>query len=618
MAPKTTRRAISVLFLLTLVLLQPRGAAAQGTGSSAEPVRYTVRFPAPETQYAEIDAAFPASGEADLDVMMPVWTPGSYLVREYARNVEGVTARTDDGRALVVERTNKNHWRVEAGGGRVVRFHYRVYAHEMGVRTNWIEARWALLTGAATFITPTVAVTRPYEVTLVLPPSWKTSISGLRSGRRPHSFVADDYDTLVDSPIVAGDDTVAVHEFTAGNKPHFLVNVGEDGLWDVERSVADVGRIVETDLRLWGELPYDKYVFFNVLSESGGGLEHKNSTVIMSTRWATRTRRRYIGWLGTISHEYFHLWNVKRLRPTELGPFNYDQENYTRGLWISEGITDYYGELMLARAGLVSRDEFLAQMSNAIEQLQTTPGRLVLPLEQASFDAWIKEYRPDENSPNTSISYYTKGGIVGFLLDAKIRRATSGTRSLDDVLRLAYKRFSGARGFTPEDFGRVVNEVAGTDLRDWTHRALETTEELDYQDALDWFGLRFTSTPAATRERGTFAWQGLRLRPDAGGRLIVAQVRRGTPAYTSGINVDDELLGLDNFRVRQDQWEGRVETFKPGDTVSMLVARRDELMRFNITLDKAPTDDWNVSVRPDATQEQQQHLNAWLWLQKGN
>ncbi len=613
MPSATTRRATSIFFLLTLVLLQPRGAVAQGTGAPVESVRYTVRFTAPETQYAEVDATFPAQGRTDMDVMMPVWTPGSYLVREYARNVEAVTAQSGDGRALTVARTTKNHWRIQSGGAPFVRFHYRVYAHEMGVRTNWIEARWALLNGAATFITPTDAMKHPYEVSLVLPPAWTTSVSGLRSGSQPHSFLADDYDTLVDSPIVAGDDIVAVHQFTAGNKPHFLVNVGEAGLWDVQRSVEDVGRIVEADLRLWGELPYDKYVFFNILSESGGGLEHKNSTVIMSTRWATRTHRRYIGWLGTISHEYFHLWNVKRLRPIELGPFNYDQENYTRSLWISEGLTDYYGELMLARAGLVSRDEFLGQMSSAIEQLQTTPGRLVLPLEQASFDAWIKEYRPDENSPNTSISYYTKGGVVGFVLDAKVRRATAGTKSLDDVMRLAYKRFSGERGFTPADFRRVVNEVAGSDLSDWMHRALDTTEELDYQDALDWFGLRFKSAPGSTRDRGTFAWQGLRLRPEPGGRLIVAQVRRDTPAYGSGIIVDDEVLALNDFRVRQDQWESRVDTFKPGDVVSVLVARRDELMRFDIKVEKPRSNDWNVSVKPDATPDQERRLNAWLW-----
>ena len=232
-------------------------------------------------------------------------------------------------------------------------------------------------------------------------------------------------------------------------------------------SARDVEAIVRAQKNFWGFLPYEKYVFFNLLTESGGGLEHKNSTVLMSSRWATRTRSSYLGWLNLVSHEFFHTWNVKRLRPVELGPFDYENEVYTPSLWVAEGITSYYDRLLVRRAGLCTVEEYLAgdppspgsdaeKSTNDIERLQTTPGRLVQPLESSSFEAWIKFYRRDENTPNTGISYYVKGAVVAFLLDAKIRRATAGKKSLDDVMRLAYERYSGPRGFTAAQFRGTV------------------------------------------------------------------------------------------------------------------------------------------------------------------
>jgi predicted metalloprotease with PDZ domain len=188
---------------------------------------------------------------------------------------------------------------------------------------------------------------------------------------------------------------------------------------------------------MWGFLPYEKYLFLNLLTESGGGLEHKNSTVLMASRWTTRTRRSYNNWLDLASHEFFHAWNVKRLRPVELGPFDYENEVHTKNLWIAEGVTEYYADLTLHRAGLITRDEYLDSVSDRIEELQTTPGRLVQSAEMASFDAWIKYYRPDENSINTAVSYYTKGSVVGLLLDARVRKATNGAKSLDDVMKAA-------------------------------------------------------------------------------------------------------------------------------------------------------------------------------------
>jgi predicted metalloprotease with PDZ domain len=498
---------------------------------------------------------------------------------------------------------------VRTNGATSVRVQYRLYSREMGVRTNWVEDGFALVNGAATYITLGDGLARPHVVSVTLPPSWKTAISGMPESGSPHTFMARNFDVLVDSPIVAGNP--GVHEFAVGGRPHYLVNVNEPPFWDVKRSVADVQKIVEANLGFWGSLPYEKYVFLNVLSEAGGGLEHQNSVTMMASRWSTRSHQRYVGWLGLVSHEYFHLWNVKRLRPIELGPFDYDKENYTRSLWIAEGLTDYYGSLMLRRAGLLTDDEALGDLSSAIASLQRTPGRLVQPLEQASFDAWIKEYRPDENSPNVSISYYTKGAVVGFLLDARIRAATDGRRSLDDVMRTANARYSGTRGYTPLEFRQVVNEIAGVDLSEWMRQTLETTRELDYNQALDWYGLRFTPSEPARSQGSSINWQGLRLRTD-NNRLVVSEVRRDTPGEASGINVDDEIVALDEFRVTPGRWMSRVSSYEPGDTVSVLVGRRDALTRFDLKLAAPQVEEWRLRPRTDATPAQAQHLRAWL------
>jgi predicted metalloprotease with PDZ domain len=593
---------------LAAALASTAVAGSRADAQQLEPIRYVLRIPAPETHYIEVQATYPTSRKPAIELMMPVWTPGSYLVREFARHVEEVRARDPAGHALRVGKSRKNRWRVETEGAGAVVLTYRVYAHERQARTNWVEDSFALINGAPTYITLVERVRRPHEVALGLPAAWSkslTSLPGAADGR-PHHYRAPDFDTLVDSPILAGNP--AVYEFTVDQVPHALVNFGEAGVWDGARSARDVERIVRAARELWGFLPYQRYLFFNLLTEESDGIEHKGSTVLFTSRWSTRSDSAYHDWLTLVAHEFFHAWNVKRLRPVELGPFDYENEVYTRSLWIAEGLSDYYSWLLTRRAKVASREQTLGDISAAIGLLQTTPGRLVQPLEQASYDAWIKQYRPDENSANASVSYYTKGSIVGLLLDARLRRLTKGARGLDDVMRAAYRRFSGGRGYTPANFRAVANEVGGADLGDFFHRALETTGELDYAEMLDWYGLRFSPPAPDARAK---AWLGVLTRVDDG-RLLVSGLLRGTPAYGSGLATDDELIAIDDFRLDGDGLDARIEQYKPGAKVELLVSRRGELRRVGLTLGSAPTDRWLLSVRPDATPEQQQRLTAWL------
>lgn len=603
-------------------------AASLYGAAMPEPISYTLRFPAPQTHYVEVEALVPTDGLPAIELMMAVWTPGSYMVREFARNVEGVTAAAETGEPLPLSKTSKNRWRVETRGVPRVALRYRVYSREMSVRTNFVDEDFAILNGAPTFLTLAGGTHRPHDVWVVLPPQWRASVCPLPAPPNPadaanpiNVYRAPDFDTLVDSPIYAGN--APVYRFEVEGRPHFLVNEGEGTVWDGPRSAADTERIVREQAALWGGLPYDRYVFFNLITEAGGGLEHRNGCVLMTSRWKSRTRDGYRDWLELVSHELFHAWNVKRLRPAELGPFDYEAEVYTRSLWFAEGATSYYDGLLVNRAGLSSRDDYLKKLSKDIEALQTTPGRLVQPLEESSFDAWIKYYRRDENSVNTGISYYTKGSTVSFLLDARIRQATGGRRSLDDVLRLAWRRYSGERGFEREELRAAIAEVAGTDLDPWLTGALETTEELDYEPVLAWYGLRFVESEESEEDHGKeekkpakaddepAGWLGADTEVQSG-RLVVTQVRRATPAYEAGLNVGDEILGLGDYRVPPEGWNERLKAYRPGQKETLLVARRERLTRLPVVFGEKPRLNWKLEIDPAATLEQRAHLEDWL------
>ena len=572
-----------------------------------EPISYTIRFPAPATHYTEVEAIVPTDGQLSIELMMAVWTPGSYLIREYAQHVESVRATTAEGSRLPIFKSNKNRWRIETKGAHLVTVTYLVYCHDMSVRTNWVESDFAMLNGAPTFMTIVDSPPRAHDVLLELAPGWTASVTALppAPGGQPHTYRATDFDTLVDSPIVAGNPST--YEFTVENIPHELVNFGDSSVWDGPQSAADVEHIVRESNRTWGFFPYTRFLFLNMLTEAGGGLEHKDSTLLMTSRWATRDRQQYLRWLETASHELFHAWNVKRLRPIALGPFDYEREALTPSLWMVEGLASYYGPLIVHRAGISTRAELLRSLSKQIEALQTTPGRLVQPVAEASYDAWIKYYRRNENSLNSTISYYTKGAVIGFLLDARVRQATAGQKNLDDILRTTYARYSTNRGFKPGEFERIAAEVSGVDLSSWFDRAVRSTDELDYESALNWYGLKFSDD---SRELIP-AWLGLDTQIDSG-RILVTRVRRNTPGYDARFNVGDEILAIDDYRVRPEFWAQRLSMYRPGDSVTILVARRDRLIRLDTRFGEHPPERWRLVSTESPSPLQRRHLNAWL------
>lgn len=456
-------------------------------------IRYTVRFPNPAGHQAEVEARIPTEASPQVELLMPVWSPGYYVEEDYASRVETLVARSPEGRPLAATKSRKNRWRVDTGGASAIVVTYQLRCDQRSVTTNWVDTEYAVLNGPATYLTRLEALRRPHELQVELPVQWKAAAVALPpapDGRRNH-FRAATYDQLLDAPLLAGNPRI--YAFQVKGTPHALVEVGSASpLWDGELAARNLQKIAEANHRLWGFLPFPNYLFLSVFRPGGGGLEHLDSTLLTSS--PAMEQGGDARWLAFVSHEYFHAFNVKRLRPVELGPFDYEAPPRSPSLWISEGLTTYYGHLLVSRAGLATPEGFLAAMSALIEQLQTGPGRKVQTLEQASLQIFATGGSGVGGDRDRTVSYYVKGAVLGFLLDARIQHATEGRRSLDDLMKLAYTRHGGATGFTPAQFQAAASEVAGMDLNAFFRHALTTTEELDFAEALTWFGLRFAPT----------------------------------------------------------------------------------------------------------------------------
>jgi len=499
-------RTYAAAFPLILYVLLSSVAGA----NAPDPVVYTIRVSAPERHVAEITVTFPTGKRPSIEVMMAKWSPGFYRVEDYAGSVQRLSARIPGGAKVEVERTQGNRWRIQTHGAAQIVVNYRLLCEGRSVTTNWVGPDYAVFNGPATYITPVEDAVRLQQVRLELPPSWNrcmTSLDSAADGEADH-FQAPDFDILADSPIVAGN--LIIHEFDVAGSKHYLVDFGDVGRWDGQQAAQKLQQIVAEHERFLGGLPYRKYVFFNGFRRANGGLEHLNSTLLTSS--ATHSPAPALPWLKFVSHEYFHAINVKRLRPIELGPFDYENPPRTPSLWISEGLTTYYGDLAVTRSGVGNPQDFLAGMSSLIRQLQACPGRLVQSLEQSSLDVWTGSTSGYGGDPKSTVSYYVKGPVVGFLLDARIRHVTDDARSLDDVMRQAYATYSGARGFRPEEFQKTASEVAGSDLTEFFTMAIRASGELDYSEMLDWYGLRFA--PQADPADSAKAWT-LEMRPDS-------------------------------------------------------------------------------------------------------
>lgn len=571
-------------------------------------LHYQVALPHPESHLFEVTIQINHWQASVLDLKMPVWTPGSYLVREYARLVQEFTAHDlDSQETLPSRKIAKNHWRIETPHSSAITVHYRVFANELTVRTNHLDGSHGFFNGAALFCYIPELAQLPLTVTIVPPaPDWQvtTALSPLLG--REWSYQAPDFDTLVDSPFEIG--THALYDFEVLGKPHQLAIWGQ-GNANPHQIIADTIRLIEVEAAIFGGLPYDRYLFLLHLTAGGyGGLEHKNCCSLIYSRFGFNTPAKYHRFLQLVAHEFFHLWNVKRIRPIELERFDYEQENYTTALWFCEGVTSYYDMLIPRWAGIYNVKAFLELLGKEISQFLTIPGRKVQPLSEASFDAWIKLYRRDANSNNAQISYYLKGELVALLLDLLIRARFNNQRSLNDVLRQLWQRFGQTEtGYTAAQLQGILEGVAEVDLHNFCDRFLQGTEELPFDDYLHPFGLRLQ----AVYDDPALPFLGLRPKAE-NGRAMVQFVEADSPAALAGIDAQDELLAIAGIRVSADQVNERLQDYQAGDIIQITVFHQDELRTVSVTLAPPQPSRYDIVFLPDCSKTQTQNLAGWL------
>lgn len=617
---RTFHRTASVLFAISLLFIMSREIPAQPLRSkaaatkvkAAEPqssapeIAYTVSMSKPWTHLLEVEMRlkFPTAQQS-VELKMPVWTPGSYLVREYARHVQDFDARS--GAPLTWRKLNKNTWQIEAKGATSVVVSYRVYSNELTVRTNELNDEHAFWNNGALLMFPKGHLAAPSTVEVRPYANWKIA-TGLPKAGTGNVYRAPNFDVLFDSPFEVSN--FAETTFSVRGKQHRVVMSGE-GNYDLNQIAKDAAKIVEEGYKIFGELPYDDYTFI-VNLRGGGGLEHLNSTALQWNRFGFKPQSRYMGFLNLVAHEYFHLWNVKRIRPDALGPFDYENENYTKLLWVAEGMTSYYEGLLLLRAGLISDKDFLGGKASMIEDLQSRPGRFETSLEEASMDAWIKYYRQDENSVNNQISYYDKGDIVSMMLDITIRTASGGAKSMDDVLRYLYaENFKKGRGYTPEEFQKAAEMMAGKSLDDFFSKYVRGEAEIDYAGIMNGIGIKVAiSEPAKNR-----AYLGADL-AEENGRLNIRTVAANTPAYDQGLNTGDQIVAIDGYRASQSFLQSYLADKKPNDKVKLTIFRFDKMRDIVFTLGGNMRRDYSFEPVDQPTAEQsklyQGYLNASL------
>ncbi|WP_316811241.1 M61 family metallopeptidase [Pedobacter heparinus] len=565
--------------LLGLVILLFAGMVAR----SEVKIGFDISFTEPQAHYAEVEMNISGLVKDYIDVKMPVWAPGSYLVREFSKSVEGFSA-TANGKAIKYEKVRKNVWRVYSAKVNAIKIKYRVYAFEVSVRTSFIDESHAFLSSTGIFMYPDGLLKQSSTVKIIPYKGWTKVSTGLKpvSGQA-FTYAAADFDTLYDCPIEVGNQDV--FEFMASDVKHEVAMFG-GGNYDKERLKVDMAKIVEQGTAIYGENPNKHYTFIvhNFLS-GGGGLEHMNSTVLGAKRDAYQTETGYKGFLALVAHEYYHLWNVKRMRPVALGPFDYDKENYTTNLWVAEGFTAYYENKLLLRAGFINEQGFVDALVTAVSNVSNTPGNSVQSVAEASYDAWIKYYRPNENSNNTTVSYYAKGEVVGLLMDLEIAHATKGAKSLDDVMKTMYlQNKAQKRGYTDAEFKAMVEKISGKSFTDFWAKYVNGTQALEYHKYFGYAGIKVSNE----NEGKSVPYLGIASK-NAGGRVFVTVVSRNSAAWIGGLNVNDEVISVDGapVEIAIDKMQA-IAGKKVGEVVTFKVARDGVLKDIVVTLKNSP------------------------------
>lgn len=588
------------------------------------PIRYRIQPIRPEAHLFSVCCEIADPSPKGQIFSLPAWIPGSYMIREFARNIVSITAESD-GHSIPLHKLDKHTWRSgPVAVGRPLRVCYEVYAWDLSVRTAHLDQTHGFFNGTSVFVLPEGMAERECLVEIVRPKGdaykhWAVATAmdearGPSGAARRHGFGlyrAAGYDELIDHPVEMGEFTLA--SFEAGGIPHEIVLTGHHDC-DLERLCADLSRVCQWQIDLFGAPPpMSRYLFLTmVVGEGYGGLEHRASTALLTSRDDLPYRGMkgssdgYRQFLGLCSHEYFHSWNVKRIKPAAFVPYDLSHENHTRLLWAFEGITSYYDDLALVRSKVFSAEEYLAQVAKTANNVLRGSGRHRQSVAESSFDAWTKYYRQDENAPNAIVSYYTKGALIALCLDLQLRIATKGRQSLDDLMRAMWVRYGKTGVGVPEDgVFELLAEMAGSRLAHWLRKAVEGTEDLPLVRLLKAVAVSVRHVPASTLGR-------IGVKLASGEKVKLASVYDGGAAQEAGLSAGDVIIAMDGLKVSTSSFETRLQRVSSGETVRIHAFRRDELMTFDLVPVDPPATELSLGLSERAKSDALALRRAWL------
>ncbi|MGH8491506.1 MAG: M61 family metallopeptidase [Moraxellaceae bacterium] len=601
-------------------------------------VEYRIGSSRPEAHIFEVELSIAKPAPDGQQLSLPNWIPGSYMIRDFSRNLIGLTARDAAGKAVAVRKTGKSDWVCDPVASGPLIVSYEVYAWDLSVRGAHLDQTHGFFNGTSVFLMVNGQEEQPVELVIACPvgvSGWRVATTlpaaqgteALDFGR----FQARDYDELIDHPVEMGTFTHAT--FMACGVPHEIVITGRHRA-DLDRLCRDLEKVCTAQIKMFGEpAPFKRYVFLVMAVGNGyGGLEHRASTALLCSRDdlplpsepEANPGERYKTFLGLCSHEYFHSWNVKRIKPAAFIPYDLRAETVTPQLWAFEGITSYYDDLMLVRSGLISTQSYLELLAQQITRHLRVPGRFRQSVTESSQDAWTKYYKQDENAPNSIVSYYVKGSLLALCLDLLLREKTADRVSLDDLMRRLWTGF-GQRGvgLQDEDIPRIAAELCGDELRDFWQNALYGLDELPLRELLVTRGLDWTLRAADNaadlggRPSGTAgssdvraqSWLGAKLGSAEGGASLQSVLTQG-PAQQAGLSAGDVVVAANGLRVNGAGLDKFVASHAPGDVLQLHAFRRDELMEFRVVLGAAPADTCVLTLPADT--DRQRRAEQWI------
>lgn len=570
-------------------------------------LEYSLAMSRPSTHLLEVEISVKGAPTAALalDFLMPVWRTGWYLLFDFAGGVQEFSAIDGSGNSLPWSKIDKSTWRIEKGRATTVTIRYKVYANEFDQRTRGLNEDHAFVDGCAVFMYIERYRHLPLAVTVVPYGDWHVTTGLEALPNEPFKFSARNFDYLADSPFEIGHQKD--FEFQVEGKKHVLSIFGEAN-YDPGVLTGDISTIVKANKEFWGDLPYERYVFLLELTPQGrGATEHINSTIMQTSPGVFKNQNSYVGLLGLISHEYFHTWNVKQLRPRGLLPYDYQHENYAKELWIAEGTTSYYSQLLLLRTGQAPFPAYLEQLPRTVQFDRQRPGDKIQSLSESSFDAWIKGSKGLQQSYNSESDIYGKGSNVSLLLDLEIRQQSNNKHSLDDVLRTMYHRFPlSGKGYTVDDLQKVSEEFAGGSLKSFFDNYVHGTTPLDWEASLLYAGLELQARDSERRP-----WLGA-FTSDQNSAARVTFVVTGSPAYNAGLDLGDEIIALNGRRIRSSDLQDRIAELKAGDKIKLTFFRDDRLREFEVTLRLQDVPAYTIVKVKDPTPVQKAIYESWL------